>query len=285
MKIILVIPCCNQNKQRIKNQIDNLKWSLAPSGWRPIELIPIFVFGRGGDTSNIPFETMVVDVDEKYTNLHLKFLEAYKRINDKYDFDFILKIDDDTKINIEKFKKEWIEGKDYIGRFLYGNLPSKIILELDHFNIYKTIYINPRTFEEELFRFVTGECCFFSKKAINHIYKSDFKLAESQGYAEDRLFGYLLRDDSIIKHDIKLVNDVITENNLQVTSDYFTIHPINESLYPYLIGLGEEEQMEIIKKNQCVNLLKRKIYLETLEYDIKEAVIKFLNSKKTIGLG
>lgn len=228
---------------------------------------------------------MVVDVEEKYTNLHLKFLEGYKKISEKFEFDFILKIDDDTKINLEKFDRKWVEGNDYIGRFVNGNLSSKITLALDHFNLYKTIYLNPQPFQDTEFKFVTGECCFFSKKAIERIYKSDFKLAESQGYVEDRMFGFLLKDDDIIKHDITLVNEFITENDLQVTTDYFTIHPINETLYPSLISLKTSEQLEIIKKNQSLNLLKRKIYLNALESDIKNAVMNFLNSKKTIGLG
>lgn len=283
MKIVLVIPSCNQNRERTINQINNLKGSLIPEG---VEFIPIFLFGRGGNTEGIPYKTMVVDVEEKYSNIHFKYLEGYKRINEEYDFDFIFKIDDDTKINFEKFKKEWVEGKDYVGRFVYGNLPSKIILELDCFNLYKTIHLNPSSFETCMYKFVSGECCFFSKKAIEHIYKSKFEqLDDIYGLIEDRMFGYMLQDDNIIKNDIKITNDFTTENDLQVTEDYFTIHPINELLYKLLIGLKVKEQLEVIKNNQSLNLLRRKTYLKVLEDNIRDTVMKFLDSKKTMGLG
>lgn len=281
MKIVLVIPSCNQNRERTINQVNNLKWSLVPAG---VELTPIFVFGKGGDTTNIPFETMVVDVEEKYTNLYPKFLEAYRRINER-EFDFIWKIDDDTKINTEKFDVSLIEGKDYIGRLINGTHSSKIILELDCFNLYRTIHFNPQVFEKTPYQFMTGECVFFSKKAIDHIFKSNLKFDDDFGLQEDRTFGYLLRDDSIIKHDIKLVNEFTTENDLQVTTDCFTIHPINESLYPSLIGVKVKEQIDIINKNKTLNLIKRKMYLSQLETQLKEVVQNFWNSKKTMGLG
>jgi hypothetical protein len=259
-----------------------LKWSLIPAG---IELTPVFVFGQGGDTSNIPFQTMVVDVEEKYTNLYLKFLEAYRRIDSEYEYDFIWKIDDDTKINTENFKREFIEGKDYVGRFIDGTQSSKIILSLDCFNLHKTIYFNPPEFEKIPYSFVTGECVFFSKKAIQRALKSDFKCENEFGLQEDRMFGYMLKDDDIIKGDIKQIDDFAMENDLQVTTDYFTIHPINETLFPSLIGVKTKEQLQIIAGSQLLNLVRRKVYLKSLETQIKDVVTNFWNSKKTTGLG
>ena len=286
MKIILLITVCNQNKQRIKNQINNLKYSLNLSN---IKFHPIFLFGSNGDVTGIPYETMIVDVDEKYNFLFLKLNKAYKIINEKYDYDFICKIDDDTKINLELFKKEWIFGCDYIGRIFDDNLKSTITIDMDFCQIHKTIDLKPNIFNGVNFKYASGDCYFLSKKSVNFIQFSDIIvdniIKDGNRVNEDRMFGYILRDKNIIIKDINLINTEIKENDLQVTTDYFTIHPINEYLYPSLIGVKIKEQMFIINEKKPLNLITRKIYQKQLEDTIKKTIIDFVNSKKAIGMG
>ena len=108
INIILLITVCNQNRQRIKNHVDNLyNQSLINND---IKFTPVFVFGKDGDTTGIPFDTIITDVEEKYSNLKLKLLASYKTVSEDYDFDFLIKIDDDTKVNLGQFKKEY-EGR------------------------------------------------------------------------------------------------------------------------------------------------------------------------------
>ena len=281
INIILLITVCNQNRQRIKNHVDNLyNQSLINND---IKFTPVFVFGKDGDTTGIPFDTIITDVEEKYSNLKLKLLASYKTVSEDYDFDFLIKIDDDTKVNLGQFKKEWVVGKDYVGRFIDGNISSKIILELEMFNMYKTIILNPQKFIETNYKFATGDCYILSKKAIQYINNHDCKYDNIFG--EDRMFGFILKSDDIVKNDIKLTNEMTNKCNLQVTIDYFTIHPIHENVYQSLIDKAIDEQLSIIENKSLFNLSIRKMYLRELEDKIKNTVIDFMNSKKTIGLG
>lgn len=290
MKIVLLVTVCNQNKERIRNQVNNLKWSLIPEG---VEMTPVFVFGKGGDTSDIPFETLVVDSEEKYTHLYMKMFKAYKAIHEKYDYDFICKIDDDTKITTECLKPEWLKGKDYIGRMFSGNSQFSVTFDFDWYEIHKKMDLVPPFYEGVDFQFATGDCYFLSKKAVQHILDSEKVLYSHEGLlsfdgicsAEDRLFGYILHGKDVVLNDIKLIDPVIEENRLQVTEDYFSMHPIHNTLFSSLIGVKIKEQFEIVCKNQTINLLRRRAYIQELENKVKGAINDFLNSKRSIGLG
>lgn len=284
MKIVLVITVCNQNKKRIISQVNNLKWSLIPEG---IYIKPVFVFGRDGDTSDIPFDTLVVEVNEEYNLLYRKLFEAYKIIDKTIDYNFICKIDDDTKINMESFTKSLIEGEDYVGRMFEGNTEATITLRLDFYNINRTINLKPTFFSGTSFKYATGDCYFLSKKAVNHLLSSEDVLSKcgNARVEEDRLFGYILHDKGIKIKDINLTNKTIEENELQVTTDYFTIHPIGESVLPSLIGVKIKDQLPIINNSKLLNLTRRKAYMVELENQLRKVIDDFSNSKKSIGMG
>jgi len=284
MKIVLVITVCNQNRKRITSQVNNLKWSLIPEG---IEITPVFVFGKGGDTSDIPFQTLVVDVNEEYNLLYRKLFEAYKIISKTFDYDFICKIDDDTKINTESFTKYLIENEDYVGRMFEGNTEATITLRLDFYNINRTINLKPTFFSGKSFIYATGDCYFLSKKAVNYILSSEEVLSKcgNARIEEDRLFGYMLSDKDVKIKDINMTNEVIEENELQVTTDYFTIHPIGESILSSLIGVKIKEQLPIINNGKLLNLTRRKAYMVELENQLRKVIDDFSNAKKSIGMG
>lgn len=284
MKIVLLITACNQYRSRTDNQINNLKSSTIPSG---IDLRPVFVFGKGSDTSNIPYETLEVDSDEKYNRLYKKLFAAYKAINEKYDYDFICKIDDDTKLNLSALNTEWLNGMDYVGRMFPGDSEFSITFDLGFYNIHKTVSLVPALFNSVPFKFATGDAYFLSKKAINHILNSEdiVNSIEDPRVCEDRLYGYILHDKDVVVNDIGLMNKEIEENILQITKDYFSIHPINVALFPSLIGKSVEEQMSIIYNNPTVNLLRRKAYIKDLENKLVETINNFVNAPKNMGLG
>jgi len=289
MKVIILVTACDQHPKRIQNQINSFKNLNAPEG---VEFIPVFIFGTGLPPHDCsPFESLIVNVKEEYTSLYKKLFAGYKELYSR-DFDFICKIDDDTKINVERFDKNLVEGTDYVGRIFNGGgeWSAKITIDLDLLDIHHTIY-NGADFVTTPFKFATGDCYFLSKKAVKYIIdqeeiiktneeKYDFKIRE------DGFFGYLLNNKDVIVKDINCITSLTTENKLQVTQNYFSIHPINEVLFSQLIGINADEQMKIIDNNKLLNLVKRKIYLNALESKIKQVIYEFLNDNtKTMGLG
>tara|TARA_R110000868_G_scaffold195048_3_gene440731 strand:+ start:15882 stop:16742 length:861 start_codon:yes stop_codon:yes gene_type:complete len=283
--IILLITVCNQNKKRIINQLFNLSTQHSKED---MIFKPVFLFGAGGDTSNIPYDTLVVDVKEQYTNLYLKLFKAYKIINKKYTYDYICKIDDDTKINLQNLDINLLENKDYIGRFFSGVTETSITLKIDFCNLYKVINLIPDALCQN-YQYASGDCYFISKKAVEHILSKESIIQnlahDVNEINEDSIFGKLLESPDIIKGDINLTNEFSTINELQLTQNYFTFHPINENLYTQLIDKTIDEQINIINNNKTLNLLKRKLDISELENNLKKVVFDFLNSKRTNGLG
>ena len=72
---------------------------------------------------------------------------------------------------------------------------------------------------------------------------------------------------------------------MQITTNYFSIHPVSNIIYMKLLGKSVQEQQQIINENKIINLSSRFAYINTLEEKIKQAVMDFSNSKKSIGLG
>jgi hypothetical protein len=63
MRVIILVTACNQQPARIQKQIDNFKNAVFPDG---VEFQPMFVVGKGSTLpTNIPYETLVVDVTDK----------------------------------------------------------------------------------------------------------------------------------------------------------------------------------------------------------------------------
>jgi len=96
---ILLISVCNKYLKRIKNivqMLDTQKSLLIHKN-----IVPIFLYGNTIIETEIPYDTIKVDVEEKYTNLYKKLYLGYKHIYEHYNFEYIIKIDDDTFLNID----------------------------------------------------------------------------------------------------------------------------------------------------------------------------------------
>ena len=285
MNIILLVTVCQQNKVRIQNQIANIQSAKIPEG---INIKPIFVVGKNNIQLDlqIPYNILQVDVEEKYLLLYKKLFESFRIINNNHDFDFILKIDDDTILNFERLNPLWLREKDYIGKMAKGQSKFRISFDFDFYDVHKVINLVPPIFENDYF-FATGDCYFLSKKAIEFILKDEQTIQSVNGLrvCEDRLFGYILQKSDIVLEDIIFNNEMIHYNGLQTSKDLFSIHPIHENLFQFLIGKTPEEQLQIICQNPLLTIVRRKTYIKDLENKLIETIYNFMNSKKSIGLG
>lgn len=292
MTIVLVITVCQQNQARILHQINNLN-NAKTAGLIPeeVNLIPLFVFGKSASPSGFnvknPYETLVVDVPERYTMLHRKLFAAYEYVRKNYEFDFIWKIDDDTKVNFQALNPDSLKGKDYIGRMSNSWMDAKLRVDLDFCNLHKDITFKTTAFDGINYKYATGDCYFLSPKAVDWILQQRHLLEKcDDGFTcEDRMVGYMLDEKDLVIEDIGLYNDFTIQNDLQVTNGYLTIHPISQFVFTSLIGFPVEDQIVRLEQSQSINLTKRKAYVQELENKLKQVVTDFLNSKRSIGMG
>ena len=111
-KIIIGVLTCPKNR----NQAIGIR-----DTW--LKLIPahvqvLFVFGRPGRPSSLEGDQLYLDCKEAYEHLPQKAHLFFKYCEDNLDFDHILKIDDDTYVDVAKFLSFDNEGSDYTGLFL-----------------------------------------------------------------------------------------------------------------------------------------------------------------------
>lgn len=284
MKILLLITVCEQNKERVNNQIINL--NKHRDSLSRFNITPIFVHGNQDLSIDIPYETLKVDVEEKYSNLHKKIIESLCIIQNR-DFDFLIKIDDDTLFNIDLLDTSFLKDNDYIGRFEPSFTENYIKIHIPMYNFYDNIPLYPSIFQDK-FKFATGDFYILSKKAINYIItqKSIFYTFSDEDYiCEDQLIGFILNNLPVKTHDINYSSEETKDNALQITKKLMSLHPINSVLFNKIINLSPSNQLEELFKFKMMNLSYRKVLINKIGNDIKKLLLDFANSKKTMGLG
>lgn len=279
MKIVLMITVCDQNKDRIANQLAALEKINS-------NILPVFVYGNQTPQIEIPYTKVQLNVEERYTNLYKKIIEGLDYINKNFVYDYIIKIDDDTLVNYNLLKDiNW--SADYIGRE-HNNFSKNVIdLNLPMYNIRKTINLYPSQFQDE-FSFMTGDFYALSPKSVNIILENKHLLEEfkeSSYICEDQLIGFILKDKNITRKNISFMSPEIEENVLQITENLISLHPVNTLIFPSLLPLQPEEQLAKLLLAKRTNFWYRKSLLKKLEEDISGLLLEFANSKKSMGLG
>jgi len=285
MRSLLLITVCETNADRIVNQINHIQQNIECIIEKNIT--PVLVCGTPGISIPSPdcCDVWVLDAEERYTNLYKKIFMMLQKAS-TLDYDYIIKIDDDTLFNFTEYNTEMLDG-DYIGRMHESYSQNKIDITLPMYNIKKTIQLYPSIFNSE-FSFATGDCYILSKKAVDIICAKSSVLntcKESEYICEDQLIGYILKDESLIRKDITLQNEDIETNVLQITEKYMSIHPVHTALFSELSLLKPKQQAQKLIDSKRINFLYRKSLLNKLENDIKKLLLDFANSKKTMGLG
>lgn len=283
--ILLTIVTCLQNKQRIINQVENLKAYILPKN-----LKVYFCFGKNYDNRYAEllkeYNTLVIDVEDEYLNRSLKtkalLIDAYKKIK----FDFLIKIDDDTILNYDLINKLEFNA-DYTGRFQKCDMDSFVQMQLFKFNIFEKIEMFSKIFDNP-FNFATGDCYILSKKTVEEINAfnlPDLTKEDLIFLNEDQMVGYILCDKNISTSNIIYNDNSTFKNELQTTKNGFSIHPVSDSLFLNLIKKPFAEQLKIIENNSLKNLTSRKMYTKMLRDSLLNTIVDFLNKTKTIGLG
>lgn len=288
MKTLLLITVCEQNKDRITNQIANL--NKHQSSLSKFNITPIFVCGdRGITIETTPYELWNTNTEEKYTCLYKKILTSFEQSLSQ-EFDYLIKIDDDTLFNIDRFGEIELDA-DCIGRQREKYTENSVLIDLPMYNFKKLIKWYPSFFADIPF-FFTGDFYILSRRVIEFIVKSkpdllDKCLSQEEYIPEDQLIGYILKDqwNTFTRKNITHETEDTILNVLQITKSLVSLHPVHLDVFSTLMELSAEDQFKKIANEKGINYWYRKTALKSLEIDLKQAFFKFMDSKKLSGMG
>ena len=157
------------------------------------------------------FSDIHVDVPEAYEMLAIKMYEYIKYCVDTYEFDYIVKVDDDSYVDVNKLLEYDVEG-DYLGKECKSGGGGKS-LSYHIGNCTDDVFNRPivKSHKDGVYKFCAGGGYILSKRAclviLNSItrqkldqYHEDYKSGDPLGhfgFAEDRTIGSLLHDSNI----------------------------------------------------------------------------------------
>jgi hypothetical protein len=245
----------------------------------------MFSIGRQGISLDIPFDTICVDVEDQYTNLHEKILESFKHIHHNVEYDFLIKIDDDTLFNVGLFDQNVLSA-DYTGRLVPRFVEN--FIQMPALGIFQKLKLYPESYANKSFSFMPGDFYILSKRAVDCVLANIKELDEfdkNEFVAEDQLVGFLLRNSDVTINDIGLENDTTKNNFLQVTQNWMSIHPIMTHQFKHLSNMPINEQIHTIQKTSGkTSFLYRKMIAHELQQKLTDVLKEFLNSKKSSGM-
>jgi hypothetical protein len=281
MKIALIITVCEAYKNRAINQFNNL--IKHKKHLKKYNITPIFFTSKESITFDFsPFLTVnFPHLEETYNNLYLKILESFNYVNTKLDYDYVIKIDDDTLFNIDKFNLTILTA-DYIGS-PETNLAENYI-SLPRLNLFKKIDLGMH--KGKCF-YMCGDFYILSKKAIQHILTNIEKTDQikEEFICEDYLIGHLLNDAQITTKNIKLIPTNQWEEQLQITENYMTIHPIMDKDFDKLISVSFKEQLKRLEEiSSKISHAYRSMLVENLQKELIEVIKNFFDSQKSSGI-
>lgn len=281
MKIILLITVCEAYKNRAVNQFNNL--IKHKKHLKKHNIVPIFITSNEALSFDVfPFHAVnFSQLEESYNNLYLKILESLKYINSNIEYDYVIKIDDDTLFNIDKFDPNVLTA-DYIGT-PETNLAENYI-SLPRLNLFKKIDLGMH--KGKCF-YMCGDFYILSKKAIKHILNNIEKTNEikEEIICEDYLIGHLLSNASITTKNIKSTSNNQWEQHLQITENYMSIHPIMDKDFDKLVSVSFKEQIKRLEEiSSKISHAYRTMLVEKLQKELIDVIKNFFNSQKSSGI-
>ena len=281
MNLVLLITVCEQNKSRAINQYNNLIKN--KKYLKKHNIVPIFFTSNEKISFDVsPFSAINFSfLEETYTNLHLKVIESLKYINNNLVYDYIIKIDDDTLFNIDRFNLNLLTA-DYIG------IPEVTLIEnyisLPRLRLFKKLDLGMH--KEKCF-YMCGNFYVLSNKAVQTIINNieQIKNIEDNFICEDYMIGYLLKNCPITTKSIKLQPTKQWEETLQITENYVSIHPIMDKDFEKLNQISFKEQIKRLSEiSSKISQAYRIMLVEKLQNEIIDVIKKFFNSSKSSGI-
>lgn len=217
-----------------------------------------------GDTLDIEAPTITIcDLKESYDQLPLKTY-CVLRESLHYDYDYLIKTDDDTFLNIDLLD-ESILKYDYIGKF---NDPS--YAPTVHYFKCSDEFKKPKQASKH--KYAEGGMYILSRKAVEKVVstsKDQFVNTPENYKGEDVMIGNILSEDKFTKLDIKDV-ELSRKLNMDITKNGFSLHPVHAVQMPKIHNLDFDEQikklldMPILNDYNRRDLFSKKIMAEKI---------------------
>jgi hypothetical protein len=110
-QIIIGVITCPKYEYKVKGIQDTWLKTVPPN------VRVIFVYGRPGRMASIEGDRLFLDCPEAYEKLPQKMHCFFQYCVQNFDFDYLLKIDDDSYVDIGKLLAFNLRDRDYIGLF------------------------------------------------------------------------------------------------------------------------------------------------------------------------
>ena len=200
---------------------------------------------------------------EVYEQLPMKTYVALQHVYKNHKFSHIIKVNDDTFVDMSKFKDAYLQY-DYVGKFnTPGSNPFVHYYKCSEaFRVPKSPTLHP---------YAQGGFVVLSRNAVKKIIsqpKEQFVNTPSTYKGEDVLLGEILSSAVYKKLDIK--DSYSDKMNLDITNDFLSLHPIDYKIMHKLLGKCNKSIKKILCNSQNLN-----------DYIKRDKFVSFfLNNKK-----
>lgn len=242
-KLIIGIYTCPKFTVRA-NGIRNTWLKLLPENIRVL-----FVFGRPGESPSLEGDCLFLDCEEAYEKLPYKSHAFYEYCYKNLDFDYILKIDDDTYLDLGQFLGFDKQGADYVGQF--RDSPLKDRGKTWHYGKCTDKSYEVPDDAEFVCGWATGGGYFLSKKAVGILIKKT-SVTHQNYIFEDRMVGEALT----LHPDVKVMSTSFSEIGV--------INPLlpKDMLYIQNVLLEKQALLEKIKLLELENQRLKRLFAD-----------------------
>lgn len=218
--------------------------------------IPYFFVS--GDS--LPYKNFIkLDHLESYEQLPIKTFLMLEKIKN-YKFEYILKLNDDTLLSVNKLLDLDIKNYDYAGKFNISK--NKKASKIHFYKIKNSSFYKDKKLSEV--EWAEGGFYLLNKRAIKEIlsYKKEYFVNTPDTYrGEDEIIGKILKDFRKLNlKDEKLSNNL----HMDVCKEGLSFHPVHSLIFETLHSASS--------LNNKIQLLKNKYYLN--EYFLRDEFLK-----------
>jgi hypothetical protein len=244
MKLFICIISCQKNLSKLN--FLRQTW-LKEAKKNNIEY-RIFVGGASNTDKNN--DVVFLNVDDSYESLRKKSIEAFNFSVKNFNFDYLLKIDDDTFVDIEELQKINLTT-NYIGWKSSLNKHKKHLEKYKNYMIQRALRknLNHYYFEkiDKNFNYAVGAFYFLKRELLKEI----LILSE-----KDDIFNSILQEDIAIGYLCDKLSATLTDIKskfdwYQVSKNTF-FHPVNSILFKLLYKNKYLNKREEILKDKIM---------------------------------
>lgn len=199
---------------------------------------------------NLSFENFIkIDFKESYEQLPLKTFLMLNAVDLKR-YNYVVKLNDDTFLDVKKLINLNLKGVDYAGKF---NYPRKDInTRIHHYKIKDILFFKDKKTSQV--EWAEGAFYILSKKSVKKIlsFKKDYFLNFPENYrGEDEVVGEILKNMKKINlKDEKLSKEL----HMDVTCGGLSFHPVHNIIFESIYQCNcLETKVQIFKNKYYLN--------------------------------